>query len=90
MKTITSKKRALVATRAGKFFCLEQTFSTTTPSWSDDPFDAKWITPYDPAEFELPKEATYYFENSGRMKYWLQGATMVEVVFDITAHVIGR
>ena len=81
----TQGDRFLVARRNdGKFLYLAETFNATSPNWIDQPFFATKKRPFkdydDPDEyFTKPFKATYYFENSDRMRQWLTGCRMVEV-----------
>lgn len=78
--TYRKTQKFLVAFRESdnKFFGLEETFATTSPRYVDHPVDAKLITPSS-SDPEGVKEPAYYFENSSRMRGWLNGFRMVWV-----------
>ena len=78
---MTQTKRYLVAKRHdGRYVGFIETFSTTSPTYMDTPFEAKLIEPSCQHEFINPFPATYYFENSDRMRHWLKGCKMVSVI----------
>lgn len=72
----------------GKYFCLHETFATTSPGYSDHPAWAKRIYPFDSSK--PLGEATHYFESSDRMRRWLEGCVMVWIQLDIEAKEIQK
>lgn len=77
-------EKVLLARRItdSKFLFLEETFSTTTPYFVDEPELATRKIPYNENDFSHPHDAPYYFENSERMRNWLKDCVMV--AFEIT------
>ena len=72
--------RYLVARNAdGLYFALDEDVATTTPNWVGNPIDAKLVTPHSVEDFNKPRPAPWYFENSDRMRRWLGTATMVAI-----------
>jgi hypothetical protein len=73
----TKQETYLVAVNAdGKYFALRESYATTSPYVVDNPADAKLITIYNESIIE---DATYYFENSHRMRRWLDGFHMIKI-----------
>ena len=71
-------KRVLIAVNSrGEFFGLREGRHTTSPFTTNDITKAKQIEPYDEKHLEDTGPATYYFENSDRMRGWLEGFKMV-------------
>lgn len=70
-----------------KFFALEEDFATTNPVHVDHPYWAEKHVPYsfqDPDKyFSDIHPAPYYFENSSRMREWLDGFVMVTISMNI-------
>jgi hypothetical protein len=73
-------ERVLLARRNsdGKFLSLLEDRNATSFCFVDDPSKAKRIYPLDESQFQKPKEATHYFENSYRARtMWLVDCAMV-------------
>ena len=74
--------------KAGKFFGLNQGIATTSVFECDHPYDAKKVFLWEKEDYNKPfREAPYYFENSSRMRSWLEGFEMVKVHMTITAEI---
>lgn len=88
----TVKCLVAIEVESGKFFNLIEEVRTTTPELVDHPYDAKKIFPHNEEEFENPKPAPYYFENSYRMREWLKGFRMVcvELTIDYKLYLNGE
>lgn len=71
----------------GMFFGLNEDVSTTSPFFTDHPQYAYHVHPHNQDEPLRP--APYYFENSDRMRSWLEGCKMVWVTQQITAEIEG-
>lgn len=86
MKTV---EKVLLAKREdNKFLILYENIHTTDFEFTEKPELAKRIKPWDETEYDNPKPASYYFENSHRAReYWLKGCKMVpyEITTIITA-----
>jgi hypothetical protein len=75
-----SNIRCLVAVNGdGKYFGLKETQHTTSPFVTDDPLEAKRFGVNSEDDLFNPHEATYYFENSDRMRYWLKGFKAIPI-----------
>ncbi len=84
MANYTKTKTVLVAKKEdGTFLFLDCAPGTTTPHYVDNPIDATYIEPG--TGFEKIHNAPYYFENSSRMRDWLQGCKMVVMEIRIEA-----
>jgi hypothetical protein len=73
----------------GMFLGLHESFATTSPFECDHPYDAKKVFPYGDDGLTNIRPAPYYFENSDRMRNWLQGYKMVIVEMTINAEIKG-
>jgi len=75
-----------------KFFGLESDFRTTNPIHVDHPYYAEKHIPYSFQDmneyFNNIHPAPYYFENSNRMREWLEGFEMVVVEMDINYRIV--
>lgn len=71
-------------TTDGKFFGMNETRHTTEPYYTDDPVKAHAITSCFPHQCREPMAATYYFENSTRMKSWLEDCVMKYYIITTT------
>jgi len=75
----TTKDVCIIAVNDnGDYFGLVERQHTTTPFITKDPLEAKKISIYNEDISNL-KPAPYYFENSDRMRYWLEGFYMVAI-----------
>lgn len=86
MKTVI--KCLLAQRKDGKFLRLDEQQHTTGYDFVDEPELAKRILLWKPTDqdYENPKEATWYFENSDRARrYWLVDCEMV--AYEITTEV---
>jgi hypothetical protein len=88
MKYFATKRFLVAKNQEGKFLALLEGGATTSPHAVSHPAFAKHITPYVCAEYKSPKPAEYYFENSPRMRAWLEGYEMVEVEIEYTAKIV--
>ena len=72
-------ERVLVVQREtdGLFFQENRSQHVTSPEFVTDPIVATFITPNNEDDILDPREATYYFENSCRMRSWLADCKMV-------------
>ena len=59
----------------GSFLYLECSPGATTPHYIKNPINATYIRPYSKSD-EI-HNASYYFENSARMRDWLKDCIMV-------------
>ena len=98
MKRETRTIEYLVAMNGeGKFFTLQFDCETTTPGITDNLIDAYAVHPPKDIVCESGRTiklddgiihpAPYYFENSDRMRRWLEGFRMVRVTETIEAWV---
>ena len=89
MKTYRKNdKYAVAINKDGKFFGLRESYSTTSPFTTDHPSNAKKVRPH--REDEELQPAPYYFENSHRMRHWLEGYEMVWIEEDTSAIVVAN
>ena len=73
-----SEREVLVAVNSqGMFFGLDEGRNCTNPFMTTEIHRAYHVIPYNKDDLLKPREATYYFEKSDRMKRWLHGYTMV-------------
>ena len=65
----------------GTFLYLEETPATTTPLRVKTPMEATKKRPYISEKdfFTNIRESSYYFEDSPRMRSWLEGSNMVVI-----------
>jgi hypothetical protein len=71
----------------GIFFGLYETPAATSPREAKHPADAYIIHPHDKTLQNI-QPATYYFENSDRMRTWLKGFKMVAVKITTVAEIV--
>ena len=75
-----------------KFFGLESDYATTSPIHVDHPYYAVKHIPYSfenyDEYFSEIRPAPYYFENSSRMREWLEGFEMVVVEMNIDYRIL--
>lgn len=79
--TFTKKERFLAAERDGKFFSFDPGTHTCSFSWIENPTQVFTKVPYTGATIHEPP---YYFENSARMRGWLEGSKMIVVESEST------
>lgn len=87
-KLTTVKKYLLAQKSDGKFLRLAEDAHTTSYDYVDEPELATRISLWKGTEeeYQNPKEAAYYFENSHRAReYWIKDCVMV--AYEITTEV---